>query len=136
MSPRSKQNLMSAMQCDAFDAAKYGRLAARARMDSDWDLAEAFQESADDDRTEHFGKEAELGGIVASSPDNLRNAIDAETRELAMFTNFASEAKEDGDLGVAAVFERICSDKVERRARFEAVLADMGLHSDPQTVTA
>jgi rubrerythrin len=122
------------MQCDALDAAKYGRVAARARMDSDWDLAEAFQETADDDRTEHFSKEAELGGLIANSAENLRNAIDAEAREVNLFTEFARQAREDDDLGIASVFEQIGHDKAERHARFEALLADMGVHSNPQTV--
>jgi rubrerythrin len=127
---------MAAMQCDAFDAAKYGRLAARARMDSDWELAEAFQETADDDRTEHFANEAELGGLVASSPENLRNAIEAEAREITMFAEFARQAKEDGDLGIASVFQRICDDKTQRRTQFQAVLADMEDHSNSQRDTA
>ncbi len=136
MSPRTKKNLTTATECDALDAAKYGRFAARARMDDDWELAKAFQATADSDRTEHFAKEAEMEGLVVSSPENLRNAIDAETREVEMFTQFARQATEDGDLGVASVFEQISRDKAKRRARFEAVLADMGLHSNPQTVTA
>jgi rubrerythrin len=136
MSPRTKQNLIAAMQCDALDAAKYGRFAARARMDDDWELAKAFQEAADSDRTEHFSKEAELEGLIARSPDNLRNAIDEKAKEIERFAEFARQATEDGDLGIASVFEQISRDKAERRARFEAVLADMGLHSNPQTVTA
>lgn len=136
MSPRTKQNLMAAMQCDALDAAKYARFAARARMDDDWELAKAFQETADTDRTEHFSKEAQLEGLIAGSPQNLRNAIDAEANEIEKFVKFARQATEDGDLGIASVFEQISRDKTERRARFEAVLADMGLHSNRQTVTA
>ena len=136
MSPRTKQNLAAAMQCDALDAAKYARFAARARMDDDWELAKAFQETADTERTEHFSKEAELEGLIAKSPDNLRNTIDEETKEIERFTEFARQATEDGDLGIASVFEQISHDKAERRVRFEAVLADMGLHSNPQTVKA
>ena len=84
----------------------------------------------------HFSKEAELEGLIASSPDNLRNSIDEEAKEVERFTEFARQATEDGDLGIASVFEQISHDKAERRARFEAVLADMGVHSNPQTITA
>ena len=136
MSPRTKKNLMAAIECDAIDAAKYARCAALARKDDDWELAQAFQETADNDRTKHFPKEAELEGLIASSPDNLRNAIDSETKELKMFREFAHQANEDGDLRIASLFEEISRDKAERCARFEAVLADMGLHSNPQTLTA
>lgn len=136
MSPRTKANLMAAMQCDALDAAKYARFAARARMDGNWELAKAFQETADRHRTEDFSKEAELEGLVASSPDNLRDAIGAETKEVEKFTEFARQATEDGDLGIASVFGQISRDKIARRALLEAVLAEMGLHSNPETLTA
>jgi rubrerythrin len=35
--------------------------------------------------------------LVASSPDNLRNAIDAESQEVEKFTEFARQATEDGE---------------------------------------
>ena len=136
MNPRTKSNLKAAMECDALDAAMYGRFAARARMDDDWELARVFQETADKDRTEYFCKEAELEGLVATNAQNLRNAIDAEMQEVKTFAQFAREATEDGDLGIASVFERISHDKAEQCARFEAVLAEMGIHSNFETVTA
>jgi rubrerythrin len=122
MSPRSKNNLLTAMKYDAFDAAKYGKFAARARLDDDWELARAFQETADIDRTEHFCEESELQGLIGTSPDNLREAIDAETKQMKMCNQFAREAAEDGDLAVAEAFEKISRDKAERCARFEDVL--------------
>lgn len=134
MSPRTKKNLITAMECDAVDAAKYSRFAARARMDDEWELANALQETADCDRTEHFAKEAELEGLVVTSPDNLRNAIEAEMKEVNMYAQFAREAAEDGDLGVAAAFEKISRDKAERCTRFNAVLENMGVHRNFQTV--
>jgi len=126
MSPRTKNNLMTAMQSDAFDAAKYSRFAARARMDDELGLAKVFQESAESERTEHFATEAKLDGLIAKGPDNVRSAIDAEMKEIKMFTEFAREASEDGDIGIAAVFERFRRDKAERCARLEAVLRQRG----------
>jgi rubrerythrin len=127
---------MTAIECDALDAAKYSRFAALARMDDHWDLAQAFQETADLDRTQHFAKEAELEGLIASSPENLRNGIDTEMKEVKMYAQFAREATEDGDLQISAVFQRISRDKAERCARFEAVLGEMGLHSSIRTLRA
>ena len=62
MSPRTKQNLLNAMKGEAFESATYSRFAAHARMDSDWDSAKAFQDSANCDRTGHFAREAALDG--------------------------------------------------------------------------
>ena len=134
MSPRTKKNLMTAMKCDAFDAAKYSRFAAHARMCDDWELAQMFQETADSDRTDHFAKEAELEGLVAASPENLRNAIDTEMREIAILYQFASEATEDGDLEAAAAFEKISHHKAARCARFNVLLEKMGVHSNVESV--
>ena len=122
------------MKCDALESATYSRFAAHARMDSDWELARVFQESADSDRTEHFAKEAALEGLIKESPENLRNAIDRETRQSLMYKQFALEATRDSDLSVAAEFESICSEKEVRCARLEALLADMGLHSRVRTI--
>jgi rubrerythrin len=136
MSPRTKQNLLNAMKCEAFESATYSRFAAHARMESDWDLAKAFQDDADGNRTRHFAKEAALEGLVAQTPENLRNAIDAETDECKTYTQFALEAKQDGDLTVANEFEEICRDKTNRCARLEGLLADMGVHSHIRTIEA
>lgn len=135
MSPRTKRNLNIALERDAVDAATYSRFAARARSEDDWNLAQAFQETADRDRVDHFAKEAELERLIASSPDNLRNAIEVERKEAKMYSEFGREAKEDGDLDVASVFENISRDKAERCARFEGILEAMGIHGGIQTIT-
>lgn len=135
MSPRTKRNLNVALERDAVDAATYSRFAARARSEDEWNLAQAFQETADRDRADHFAKEAELERLIASSPDNLRNAIEVERKETKMYSEFAREAKEDGDLGVASVFENISRYKAERCASFERILEAMGVHSGVQSIT-
>jgi rubrerythrin len=124
------------MECGALDAAKYQRFAACARMDGDWDLAKAFQDAADSDRTQHFSREAELEGVVGHNPDNLRNAIDAEKKEVDMFVQFAQEAIEDGDSNAAALFNRVSRDKTESCRRFQGMLEKMGFHSDVRNVVA
>jgi rubrerythrin len=127
---------MSAMNTDAFESATYSRFAAHARSDSDWELAKLFQDSADVDRTDNFAREAALEGLVEDSPENLRNAIDAETEELKMYRQFAIEAKADDDHAVAAAFDKMCADKTARCAKLKAVLADMGIHSHIRIVEA
>lgn len=135
MNSRTRNNLITAMNCDATDAAKYSRFAVRARMDENWELASVFQESADIDRAEHFPSEAELEGIISDSPDNLRTAVDTERTEAAMLSKFAEQATTDGDLEAASVFRKISRDKTERLARFEAVLEELGVHSDVRTLS-
>ena len=126
---------MTAMNLDAMDAAKYSRFAARARMDENWPLARVFQESADIDRADHFPSEAELEGIISDSPDYLRAAVDKERTEASMLSKFAEQATADGDLEAASVFHKISRDKTERLARFEAVLEELGVHSDVRSLS-
>ncbi len=134
MNPRTKKNLTDAIECTAFDATQYNRFAARARMEDEWHLAELFQEMADTDRTEYFPKEAEIAGLIGSSPDNLRNAMDSDRKEIKMFIRFAREAKEDGDIDISSLFEKIGSDRAKRYAHFEDALRAMGIHSNVWTV--
>jgi rubrerythrin len=122
MKLRTKRNLITAMQCGALDAAKYHRFAACARMDGDRELTKAYQDAADSDRKQHFSKEAELEGVIGHSPDNLRDAISAEMKEMNMFVEFAREAMEDGDCNAAALFDRARRDKAESCRRFQMVL--------------
>ena len=136
MKLRTKTNLIVAMQCGALDAAKYQLFAACARMDGDWELAKAFQNAADIDRTGRFSRETELHGLVADSPDNLRHTIEAETKEAHMFAEFAREAMEDRDLNAAALFNRISRYKRESCSRFQAILATKGVHSNRRNVMA
>ncbi len=130
MNLRTKKNLADTMECTAVDATKYNRFAARARMEDEWNLAILFEEMADNDRTEHFPKEAELAGLIASSPDNLRNAMESDRKEIKMFMRFAREAKEDGDIDISSMFEKLGCDRAKRYAQFEAVLRTMGIHSN------
>jgi rubrerythrin len=113
MKLRTQRNLTTAMQRGALDAVKYHRFACCARMDGDWELARAFQDTADSDRTQSLSREAEREGLIAHSPDNLRDAIEAEMKEMNVFATFACEAMEDGDLNAAALFDRISRDKAQ-----------------------
>jgi rubrerythrin len=136
MNPRTKKNLLSAMKSDAFESATYSRFAAHARADSDWDLAKVFQDSADGGGTVTFAREAALDGLVADSPENLRNALDEEMEEIKMYTQFAHEAETDGDLEAAEAFETIRREKANQYAKMQALLAEMGLHSHIKTIGA
>jgi rubrerythrin len=120
MNPRTKRNLNTALQSEAFTHAKYLRFAARARTNENWDLAQLFQTTADTDRTESFAKEAELAGLVANDSENLRCAMEEKQAEAAMYRQFAKEATADGDLVAATLFERMQTATVAQTQAFEA----------------
>jgi rubrerythrin len=122
MSPRTKLNLNSTMQSEAFNHAMYLRFAARARMNGNRQLALLFQNAADSDRIEHFAKEADLAGLVANDSENLRYAMEEGRVEAAMYGKFAKEAATDGDFIAAALFESIQTAKATQTETFEAAL--------------
>jgi rubrerythrin len=122
MSPRTKRNLNTAMQNEAFTEAEYIRFAARARMNESWSLANLFQAAADADRTEHFAEEAELACLVADNSENLKHAIDEKRAEVAMYARFLREATSDGDLAAAALFDRIRTEEATQAEAFETAL--------------
>jgi rubrerythrin len=119
MSPRTKRNLNTAMQIEAFTHAKYLRFAARARMNENWDLARLFQAAADADRIDHFAKEADVAGLIANDSENLRDAVEDKRAEVAMYKQFAKEATADGDFTVADLFERVQTTVVTQADAFE-----------------
>src|SRR5690242_21343550 len=70
------------------------------------------------------GKTSRTRGDSPPQSDNLRSGLEAEAREITMFAEFARQAKGRRRRWHRSVLQRICDDKTERRAQFEAVLAD------------
>ncbi len=133
MSPRTKKNLLSAMECDALNSAKYSRFAARRAWTTIGVLPKAFQDAADNCRTNHFAKEARLDALINNDPDNLRNSIATEQGQIVMYRQFERDAANDGEMDVAAAFERIIRDKEQRCAEFQKILESLGIHSNFET---
>ena len=118
------QNLLTAMHGEAFTYAKYMLYAERARQQGHTELAELFENIAKEERLEHFAEEAELAGIVGTDADNLRNAIEAESREIeTTYREFAEKALAAGDKAAAARFEEIRQDEIKHRDALKAALA-------------
>lgn len=122
MSPRTKQNLNTAMQSEAFNNAACLRFAARARMNENWVLAKLFQTAADTDRTEHFAEEAGLAGLEASDYENLAFVIEDKRADAARYGQFAKQATADSDFAAAELFKRMQTAADSQREAFEAAL--------------
>lgn len=136
MNPRTRNNLYTALECDALAAAKYSRFAARARRDDEWELARAFEDAADGDRVEDLVECCDLDGLVNSSADNLRHTIEAELNAKTLYSEYAREATEDGDFRVAEIYEAISLDKARRCLRLQALMEEMGVHSNFRSLEA
>jgi rubrerythrin len=133
MKLRTKRNLTTAMQSGAMDAAKYQHFGACLRMNGELELAKAFESAAVNESTQHFSREAEKD-LIGHGTNDLRNAINEETKRMNMLAQFEHEAIEDGDLNAAALFNRVCRDKAESCGRFQVMLAHMSVESDYRDV--
>lgn len=123
MNEQTRNNLLSAMQGEAFAFAKYMLFADQARKSGHAELAALFERTARDERLEHFAEEAELAGLVGSDSENLRQAIAGEAYEVdTMYPEFASQAAAAGEKAAAARFQEIRADEIGHRAAYAAAL--------------
>ena len=111
MSPRTRRNLNTALQGEAFSHATCLRFAAHARVNGNNDLAKLFQNTADVDRCEHFEKQFEMADLLHSELENLRAVIDAVSARIELYSRFQQEAASDGDLDLSSLFGRIGRDE-------------------------
>src|SRR5579863_906442 len=120
---KTQENLSTAMHGEAFAYAKYMLYAQHARKNGNKQLAALFEDSARTERFQHFAEEADLGGIVSSDVDNLRDAIAGESYEVdTMYRDFAQQAAAAGDKAAADRFEEIRQDEMGHRDAFKAAL--------------
>lgn len=123
ISPKTTENLMTAMKGEAFAHAKYLVYADHARKNGNAELADLFENTAKVERQEHFAEEAELAGLIRDDPANLKDAIKGETYEVeTMYRNFAKQAEAAGDKEAAALFAEIRKDETGHRDQFQAAL--------------
>lgn len=123
ISTRSRHNLMDAMRGEAFAFAKYKLFARQARNNGDYELADIFDKTADQEYLEHFVEQADLLQLVGTDEQDLTNAIAGESFEVdTLYKRFAEEAREDGDEQVAHRFEEIRRDEAFHQLAFHEAL--------------
>lgn len=126
ISARSRKNLLEAMHGEAFAYAKYKMFARHARESGNFEVADLFDRTADQEYFEHFHEEAELLSLLGNDEQDINNAIAGESYEVdTMYKEFAEQAKADGDLQVASRFEEIRQDEKSHQLAFEEALAKL-----------
>lgn len=129
LSPKTQENLSTAMHGEAFAYAKYQLYAKHAEQNGDIELAKLFRTAANIERFQHFAEEAQLAGLVGSDADNLRDAIKGETYEVeTMYRQFAEQAAAAGDKAAADRFNEIRHDEAGHRDVFKAALSHIEEH--------
>ena len=126
MSAATRDHLKTAMQGEAFAAAKYQLYADHARKSGNNELAELFERTGKVERHEHFVEEADLAKLAGDDAANLEDAIAGESYEIGiMYREFADQARAAGDAAAAMLFEEIRRDEMGHRDAFKAALAKL-----------
>ena len=106
---KTEQNLMSAFAGESQARNKYTYYASQARKDGYEQIAEIFEETANNEK-EHakmWFKELN-GGKIPDTITNLKDAANGENFEWTdMYKNFAEVAREEGFDAIAKLFEQV-----------------------------
>jgi rubrerythrin len=127
MHPKTRENLLAAMRCEAFNFAVYRLCAVQARHNGRAELAELFDDAATDEFFEEFSRNALLAGVVGADAENLRRAVEEETDEAdGMYRGYAEQAAAVGDRELAERFEQLREGERRLRDAFLAALHGLG----------
>lgn len=123
MDAQTYENVVAALNGEAFAHARYLLFAAAARKRGDDRLASMFEGIAAVELQEHFAELAELTNLVGADEDNIRAAIQDENLEVeSTYPRFAEQARVAGQLAVAERFEEMAEDEREHEKTLEETL--------------
>ena len=121
---KTEKNLMAAFAGESQARNKYTYFASKAKKDGYEQIAEIFEETANNEK-EHaklWFKEL-MGGDIKSTPENLEMAADGENYEWTdMYAGFAKTAREEGFTKLANLFEGVGKIEKEHEERYRKLL--------------
>ncbi|MBO5334130.1 MAG: rubrerythrin family protein [Clostridia bacterium] len=124
---RTEANLMSAFAGESQARNKYTYYASKAKKDGYVQIAQIFEETANNEK-EHakiWFKILHDGGIP-STIENLKDAAAGENYEWTeMYAEFAVVAKEEGFDHIAALFEMVAKIEKDHEERYKKLLANI-----------
>ena len=124
--PQTRENLFRAMRREAYAFAMYLLYATQARKHGRPQLADLFEQVANQEYFGHVADQALEAGVIGMEAENLHLAIEEEAFEAeVMYRDFQAQAEAVGDDGVAERFRRLREDERRNRERFLAVLRAM-----------
>jgi len=135
---QTERNLLTAFAGESQARNRYTYFAGQARKDGFVQIAQIFEETANQEK-EHAkrlfkfleGGEVEVrcpfpAGVIGTTAENLRAAADGEQHEWTeMYPGFAAVARDEGFPAVAAVLEKISVAEKQHERRYRALLANV-----------
>ena len=134
----TEKNLLTAFAGESQARNRYGFVASKARKDGLVQIADIFEETANQEK-EHAkrlfkflkGGDVEIqaafpAGVTGSTADNLRGAAAGEHHEWAsMYPEFAVTARNEGFAAIANTFEAVAIAEKQHEKRFLGLLANV-----------
>ena len=124
---KTEQNLMTAFAGESQARNKYTYFASEARKDGFEQIADIFEETANNEK-EHakmWFKELN-GGEIPSTMDNLLAAAEGENYEQTdMYKGFSETAREEGFTRLAYLFEEVAKIEKEHEERYRKLLVNV-----------
>lgn len=122
---KTEANLMTAFAGESQARNKYTYFASKARKDGYVQIANIFEETANNEK-EHAKIWFKLLEGIGSTPENLLAAAEGENYEWTdMYATFAKEAKEEGFDKIAFLFESVAKIEKEHEERYLALLKNV-----------
>lgn len=124
---KTEQNLMTAFAGESQARNKYTYYASKAKKDGYVQIAQIFEETANNEK-EHAKMWFKLlhDGAIPSTIDNLKDAAEGENYEWTdMYDGFAKVAKEEGFEEIARLFEGVAAIEKEHEERYRKLLANI-----------
>lgn len=116
---KTEANLMAAFAGESQARNKYTYYASKARKDGYVQIAEIFEETANNEKEHAKMWFKLLNDGIGSTVDNLIDAAAGENYEWTdMYATFAKEAKEEGFDNIAKLFEGVLKVEKEHEARY------------------
>lgn len=124
---RTEANLMAAFAGESQARNKYTYYASKAKKDGYVQIAKIFEETANNEK-EHAKIWFKLlhGGAIPETIPNLKDAAEGENYEWTdMYANFAKEAKQEGFMDIAFLFESVAKIEKEHEERYRKLLSNI-----------
>ena len=121
---KTEQNLMTAFAGESQARNKYTYFASVARKEGYVQIANIFEETANNEK-EHAKMWFKLLGGISNTEANLEDAAEGENYEWTdMYYTFAKEAHEEGFEAIAKLFEGVAAIEKEHEERYRKLLAN------------
>lgn len=123
---RTEANLMSAFAGEAMARSKYTFFASKARKDGYEQIANIFEETANNEKEHAKMWYKLLHGGIGTTAENLQHAAEGENYEWTdMYATFAKEAREEGFEEIAKLFDQVAAVEKEHEERYRKLIENV-----------